>query len=77
MDAETEVLLRRASASTLERLLAADQVPVRRKVRSLTKPGTTLRNRIAVRTIRDWDDARPGFVEVDTVAHCGRGDWVG
>ena len=71
MDAETEVLLRRASAATLERLLAADQVPVRRKVRSLTKPGTTLRNRIAVRTIRDWDDARPGFVEVDTVAHCG------
>ena len=71
MDAETEALLRRASASTLERLLAADQVPVRRKVRSLTKPGTTLRNRIAVRTIRDWDDARPGFVEVDTVAHCG------
>ncbi len=71
MDVETEVLLNRASAATLERLLAADQVPVRRKVRSLTKPGTTLRNRIAVRTIRDWGDARPGFVEVDTVAHCG------
>ena len=71
MDVETEVLLSRASAATLERLLAADQVPVRRKVRSLTKPGTTLRNRIAVRTIRDWDDARPGFVEVDTVAYCG------
>ena len=30
-----------------------------------------LRNRIAVRTFRDWDDARPGFVEVGTVAHCG------
>jgi len=71
MDAETGVLLRRASAATLERLLAAYQVPVRRKVRSLTKPGTLLRNRIAVRTFRDWDDARPGFVEVDTVAHCG------
>ena len=24
-----------------------------------------------MRTIRDWDDARPGFVEVDTVVHCG------
>ena len=23
------------------------------------------------RTHWDWDDARPGFVEVDTVAHCG------
>ena len=68
---ETDALLRRASAATLERLLAADQVPLRRKSRSLTKPGTLLRNRIAVRTFRDWDDARPGFVEVDTVAHCG------
>ena len=24
-----------------------------------------------MRTFRDWDDASPGFVEVDTVAHCG------
>ena len=71
MDASTEVPLRRASAATLERLLAADQGPVRRKAHSLTKPGTMLRNRIAVRTFRDWDDASPGFVEVDTVAHCG------
>lgn len=71
IDAETGDLLRRASAATLERLLATEQVPMRRKVRSLTKPGTLLRNRIPVRTFRDWDDARPGFVEVDTVAHCG------
>lgn len=70
IDPATDVLLRRASAATLERLLAADQVPVRRTA-SLTKPGTLLRNRIAVRTFRDWDDASPGFVEVDTVAHCG------
>jgi len=71
IDPQTGALLRKASAATLERLLAADQVPMRRKARSLTKPGTLLRNRIAVRTFRDWDDARPGFVEVDTVAHCG------
>ncbi|MDA1349003.1 MAG: hypothetical protein O3A47_09080 [Chloroflexi bacterium] len=71
MDAETGVLLRGASVATLERLLVCDQVAMRRKVRSLTKPGTLLRNRIAVRTFRDWDDARPGFIEVDTVAHCG------
>ncbi len=71
IDPATDTLLRRASAATLERLLAADQVPVRKRTHSLTKPGTLLRNRIAVRTFRDWDDARPGFVEVDTVAHCG------
>ena len=70
IDTATETLLRRASAATLERLLVAEQVPVRRP-QSLTKPGTLLRSRIAVRTFRDWDDASPGFVEVDTVAHCG------
>ena len=71
LDAGTEELLRRASAATLERMLAAEQAPVRKRVTSLTKPGTTLRSRIAVRTFRDWDDASPGFIEVDTVAHCG------
>ena len=71
MDVGAEAQLRRASAATLERMLAASQVPVRKKVTSLTKAGTLLRNRIAVRTFRDWDDASPGFVEVDTVAHCG------
>ena len=71
IDPATDALLRRASPATLERLLAAHQAPVRRKAHSLTKPGTMLRNRIAVRTFRDWDDASPGFVEVDTVAHCG------
>ena len=38
---------------------------------SLTKAGTLLRDRIAVRTFREWDDVRPGFIEVDTVVHCG------
>jgi hypothetical protein len=26
---------------------------------------------IPVRTFADWDDARPGFTEIDLVAHCG------
>ena len=68
---ETMDLLNRASPATLERLLSSQQPSVRRKPRGLTKPGTALRYRIPVRTFRDWDDARPGFVEVDTVAHCG------
>ena len=71
LDASTEGKLRRVSAATLARVLAAHQVPVRKRVTSLTKAGTSLRNRIAVRTHWDWDDAHPGFVEVDTVAHCG------
>ncbi|MGZ3610018.1 MAG: integrase catalytic domain-containing protein, partial [Ktedonobacteraceae bacterium] len=30
-----------------------------------------LKHAIPVRTFADWDDAVPGFVEVDLVAHCG------
>ena len=30
-----------------------------------------MKNAIAVRTWADWDDARPGFMEIDLVAHCG------
>jgi hypothetical protein len=44
---------------------------MRRRVRSLTRPGTLLKQRIPVRTFKDWDDATPGFLEMDTVAHCG------
>ncbi len=69
--AETSTLLRKASPATLERLLASEQIPVRRHPRSLTKAGTLLRNRIPLKTFTDWDDATPGFLEVDTVAHCG------
>jgi hypothetical protein len=68
---QTAALLRQASAATLERLLAPDRIVMRRRVRSLTKPGTLLRKRIPIRTFSDWDDLRPGFLEVDTVAHCG------
>lgn len=43
-----------------------------------TKPGTLLRNQIPIRT-DNWDIASPGFMEADTVAHCGNslaGDFV-
>ena len=44
-----------------------------------TKPGTLLKHSIPVRTFADWDDAQPGFTEVDLVAHCGdstRGEYL-
>ena len=39
--------------------------------RSTTKPGTLLKHSIPIRTFADWDDAKPGFLEMDLVAHCG------
>jgi len=38
---------------------------------STTKPGALLKRQIPIRTFADWDDARPGFLEADLVAHCG------
>jgi hypothetical protein len=67
------------SAATIDRLLAPEKEKLRLKVRSQTKPGTLLRHQVAVRTFADWDEARPGFLEMDLVAHEGgnaRGDYA-
>jgi len=59
------------SAATIDRLLASEKKKLRLKGRSLTKPGSLLRQQIPIRTFADWDEARPGFVEMDLVAHEG------
>jgi hypothetical protein len=41
------------------------------KGRSGTKPGSLLKSQIPIRTWADWNDTRPGFVEIDLVAHEG------
>lgn len=35
-----------------------------------TKPGSLLRKQIPIKT-NQWTEDRPGFIEADTVAHCG------
>jgi len=68
------------SASTIDRLLKKEKDKARLgKGRSGTKPGTLLKNQIPIRTFADWDDAVPGFTEVDLVGHDGgnnSGDYV-
>ena len=63
--------LRRASRPTLARLLASARAQYPPRGATTTRPGTWLRHEIPIRTFTEWDDARPGFVEVDLVAHCG------
>jgi len=68
------------SASTIDRLLKKEKDKFRLgKGRSGTKPGTLLKNQIPIRTFADWDDAVPGFTEVDLVGHDGgssSGDYI-
>jgi hypothetical protein len=59
------------SASTIDRLLSAERKKLAFTSRSRTKPGSLLKSQIPIRTFSDWDDLRPGFVEIDLVAHDG------
>ena len=69
--AEILIKLRTMSASTIDRLLFRVKQGLTLKGRSTTKPGTLLRQNIPLRLGTQWDDAKPGFTEIDLVAHCG------
>lgn len=68
LDAATRTQLLQMSAATIDRKTALFR---QGRGRTTTKPGTLLRESIPIRTFAEWDDAVPGFVEVDLVAHCG------
>jgi len=69
------------SQGTKERLLKISSASIDRCLRpvriqsphglSTTKPGSLLKNLIPVHTFTAWDEERPGFMEIDLVAHCG------
>ncbi len=70
LEPETRELLLHISAATVDRLLHSERERKRHGL-GTTKPGTRLKQSIPIRTFADWDDRRPGFFEVDLVAHCG------
>ena len=63
--------LRQASRPTLGRLLAPARATFPPRGATITRPGPALKHEIPIRTFTEWTDARPGFLEVDLVAHCG------
>ncbi len=70
--AETDKrLLASISPATVDRLLTPARNRIRLKGRSATKPGSLLKHQIPIRVFTDWDDQKPGFLEIDLVAHCG------
>jgi len=62
--------LRKISHATIDRILKPIRIKYTKRGRSTTKPGTLLRKTIPIKT-NQWDETRPGFLEADTVAHCG------
>jgi 5S rRNA maturation endonuclease (ribonuclease M5) len=67
---ETAVALLRISPSTIDRILKPVRAHYTKHGRATTKPGTLLKRHIPIKT-NQWDESRPGFLEADTVAHCG------
>jgi hypothetical protein len=66
------------SPASLDRLLAPLRAQTALKGMGGTKPGTLLKRQIAIQT-ESWDEKEPGFLEADTVAHCGEslgGDFI-
>ena len=57
------------SAATIDRLLTSIRVTSKRSLCG-TKPGSILKKHIPIKT-EQWDAEKPGFLEADTVAHCG------
>jgi len=67
------------SAATIDRLLA----PIRQKMqirgRNTTKPGSLRKKDIPIRVGNQWEENKPGYIEMDLVAHCGEtasGDYI-
>ncbi len=72
-------LLESISPATMDRVLKPFRINFTGlKGRSSTKPGLLLKHHIPIKT-NQWDESKPGFLEADTVAHCGislAGDFV-
>lgn len=67
------------SPATLERKLQPARRRRRGRGRSTTRAGRLLKHQVPIRTFADWNEARPGFTEIDLVAHCGestRGEYL-
>jgi len=71
LDEETRTKLLSISAATIDRLLKPERKKHTLKGRSHTKPGTLLKHQIPIRTFAQWDEKKPGFVEIDLVGHDG------
>ncbi len=71
-------VLRKISPATIDRLLRKFRDRYSKRGLCTTRPGSILRELIPIKT-EQWDEKRPGYIEVDLVAHCGTsvaGDYI-
>lgn len=70
LDPAVRAKLLKLSPATCDRLLAPVRARLKAKGKCTTRPGRLLRSVIPIRPDKATMD-RPGFIEADTVAHCG------
>lgn len=70
LSADIKAKLMKVSPATIDRLLKPNRARYKRRGLCGTKPGYLLKNQIPIKTDH-WDVRQPGFMEADTVAHCG------
>ena len=63
--------LKTISSATIDRIFKPVRPKFKKRGFSATKSGTLLRKQIPIQT-NQWDQDRPGFIESDTVHHCGQ-----
>lgn len=71
LKAEDRAALLQLSPATIDRRLGLYRRQARPHGLGTTKPGTLLKQQVPIQTYLPWDDQKPGFVEIDLVAHCG------
>jgi hypothetical protein len=70
LDAKTQQELLKISPRQIDRRLRTKKLLLKKKRYGTTKPGTLLKHQIPIRT-KNWDITKAGYLELDTVAHCG------
>jgi hypothetical protein len=70
LDQDTYHKLLSISPATIDRIMAQDRAKFGKLGLSATKPGSIIKKHIAIKT-GQWDESIPGYLEADTVAHCG------
>lgn len=67
---ETIKILNEVSAATIDRIFKPIRCRYKKRGLCTTKPGSIIKELVPIKT-NQWDETRVGFLEADTVAHCG------
>lgn len=70
LSSEIKNKLHTMSTATIDRILKPTRKATKLKGRCTTKPGVLLKSHIEMQ-FSHWDIKKPGYLEADTVAHCG------